>query len=86
MVPHPVPCRDRLCASHPQLTFLGPLLDWLAEQNSTAGGFAEGRLDLDRVAVAGHSRGGKLATLHFASAGLGFAQNPTLPSTRLGWR
>ena len=51
-----------------QLTFLAPLLEWLEEQNATTGGFAGGMLDLDRLAVAGHSRGGKLATLHFASA------------------
>ena len=32
------------------------------------GGFAEGRLDLGRVGVAGHSRGAKLAALHFVGA------------------
>ena len=60
--------RNLCMSSLLQLTFLSPLLDWLEEQNSTAGGFAEGLLDLTRLATAGHSRGGKLATLHFASA------------------
>lgn len=52
----------------PQLKFLDPLLAWLAEQNAATGGFAEGKLDLSRVGVAGHSRGGKLAALHCVGA------------------
>ena len=62
--------------AYAQLTFLGPLIEWLGEQSSSAGGFAEGLLDLDRLAVAGHSRGGKLATLHFAGMCLNPLQNP----------
>ena len=54
-----------------QLAYLAPLLRWLEAQNSTAGGFAEGRLDLALLGAAGHSRGGKLAALHLAGAALG---------------
>ena len=49
-----------------QLTFLEPLLSWLEARDTEPGGFAEGLLDLEVLGVVGHSRGGKLATLHFA--------------------
>jgi predicted dienelactone hydrolase len=50
-----------------QLKYLGALLDWLARQNEASeGGRLSGLLDLGRVGVAGHSRGAKLAALHFA--------------------
>ena len=50
-----------------QAQFLGPLLDWLAAQNNDSSSPAHGMLDLKSVAVAGHSRGGKIAALHYAS-------------------
>ena len=75
--PHTALLSDQTCnlvskadAAHAtvQLEFLDPLMAWLAEQNVAPGGFAEGKLDLNRVGVAGHSRGGKLAALHFVGA------------------
>jgi len=44
--------------------YLGPLLDWLEDQHSTMGSFVHGLIDMDRLAVSGHSRGAKLAALH----------------------
>ena len=52
----------------PQLQFFPVLLDWLERHNGAAAGFLAGQMDLSRLGVAGHSRGGKLAALHFASA------------------
>ena len=49
-----------------QLKYLGALVDWLARQDDTEGGRLSGLLDLGHIGVAGHSRGAKLAALHFA--------------------
>ena len=51
-----------------QMQCLEPLLAWLAEQNASAESPLHGRVALDRLGVAGHSRGAKLAALHFAGA------------------
>ena len=66
-------CRPRLTHPHarvhrPQMQCLEPLLAWLAEQSAAAGSPLHGRVALDRLGVAGHSRGAKLAALHFAGA------------------
>ena len=50
-----------------QVQFLPRILEWLKEVNELPGTPAHGKLDASRVAVAGHSRGGKIAALHFAS-------------------
>ncbi|GMH36356.1 hypothetical protein BSKO_04224 [Bryopsis sp. KO-2023] len=42
------------------------LLEWVKGLNEESGGFLSGLVDFDRVGVAGHSRGGKLAALHTA--------------------
>lgn len=49
-----------------QLQFLPAILNWTAQLSDATGNPASGRLDTTRVAVAGHSRGGKLAALHYA--------------------
>ena len=51
-----------------QVRLLPRLYSWLQQQNITGRDKAElkGRLDLSRLATVGHSRGGKLAALHFA--------------------
>ena len=54
----------------PQMQCLEPLLAWLAEQNELTGSELHGCVALDRLGVAGHSRGAKLAALHFAGARL----------------
>ncbi len=52
----------------PQLQFFPVLHAWMKKQTAAPAGFTAGQLDLGRLAAAGHSRGGKLAALHFASA------------------
>ncbi|CAD7699280.1 unnamed protein product [Ostreobium quekettii] len=56
--------------------YLGPLLDWLEDQHSTMGSFVNGLIDMDRLAVSGHSRGAKLAALHLT-------QNPEIKTAYL---
>ena len=50
-----------------QLTFLAQIYDWLEKQQQQPGSDLTGALDLSNVALAGHSRGGKLAALQFAN-------------------
>lgn len=47
-----------------------PPLQWIEEQNSTASSRLYGQADVGRLATAGHSRGGKLASLAFTGAWL----------------
>ncbi len=49
-----------------QLTYLQPLLDWLRTQGSAPASPLYGKPDVARLATMGHSRGGKLAALHYA--------------------
>ena len=49
-----------------QLGFLGAVLDWLAEEQASHKSALSGMLDLSCIGTAGHSRGAKLAALHFA--------------------
>lgn len=51
-----------------EAAFFPHLLDWLAQQHEETNGFLSGLVDMDRVGVAGHSRGGKLAALHTATS------------------
>jgi predicted dienelactone hydrolase len=56
-----------LLSSYVQLSALPQLLQWLSAQNDDSSNeLLHSRLDMARVAVAGHSRGGKLAALQFA--------------------
>ncbi len=55
-----------------ELECLHCILVWLAAENERPGSCVYGKIDLASVGIAGHSRGGKLAALHFAGAG-GFA-------------
>jgi dienelactone hydrolase len=50
-----------------EIKFVDPLLSWAQNSTSTAGHFAHGCFDLESLCVTGHSRGGKLAALHFSS-------------------
>jgi len=45
-----------------QLPFFQQLIDWLSTQSEL-----KEAIDLEYIGVAGHSRGAKLAALHFAS-------------------
>eukprot|EP00878_Enallax_costatus_P011258 GHUV01011755.1.p1 GENE.GHUV01011755.1~~GHUV01011755.1.p1 ORF type:complete len:216 (+),score=32.20 GHUV01011755.1:47-694(+) len=51
-----------------ELPFLGPVVQWLkdavAQDTQPA---LQGRADLDQLIIAGHSRGGKLAALHYST-------------------
>lgn len=49
-----------------ELTYLQPLLDWLRTQGSAPASPLYGKADVARLATMGHSRGGKLAALHYA--------------------
>jgi predicted dienelactone hydrolase len=54
-------------AAFMQIAALPQLLQWLSAQNSDSSNqLLHNRLDMSRVAVAGHSRGGKLAALQYA--------------------
>ena len=62
-----------------ELELVPALVQWLAQQVCGSAGDGSGsrsvlagRIDLDRLAVAGHSRGGKLASLLY-TGGLGAA-------------
>lgn len=46
-----------------QMKYFEPLLDWLKRQDPELTNL----INFDRMAVMGHSRGGKLAALHYAS-------------------
>lgn len=50
-----------------QLTFLGQIYEWLDKGRQQPDSVLAGALDLSNVALAGHSRGGKLAALQFAN-------------------
>ncbi|KAK9865848.1 hypothetical protein WJX84_006247 [Apatococcus fuscideae] len=50
----------------PELEYLDQILDWAQQQSLAGGSDLHGLLDLSRVGCVGHSRGGKLAALHFA--------------------
>ena len=52
-----------------QMPAFEPLLDWLVGQSDNASSPLYGLVDMEQLAVAGHSRGGKLAALLFAGAG-----------------
>jgi len=47
--------------------YLAPIKAALVAANAAAGGSLYGALDFEKQAVAGHSRGGKLAALHLAA-------------------
>ncbi|KAK9817015.1 hypothetical protein WJX72_008340 [[Myrmecia] bisecta] len=49
-----------------EVQFLDQLIDWVAQQNDTPNTPLSGLVDISKIAVAGHSRGGKLAALHLA--------------------
>ncbi|GIL77216.1 hypothetical protein Vretimale_3104 [Volvox reticuliferus] len=49
-----------------ELGYLTPLLDWLRTQANTKTSRLYGLPDFTRLATMGHSRGGKLAALHYA--------------------
>ena len=53
-----------------QLQYFDPLMAWLRKEDAASSGFLHGALDLDNLAVAGHSRGGKLAALLYAGEAL----------------
>jgi len=57
---------DAVGACRLQLQYFDTVIAWLREQNAAPGGFLNGSLDISKLAVAGHSRGGKLAGLLFA--------------------
>lgn len=59
-----------------ELRYLNPILDWLEDQGNGAASFVYQLVDMGRVAMAGHSRGGKLAALHIV-------QNPRIKSAYL---
>lgn len=52
-----------------ELPFLGVAVEWLkkAVHSESAQPALQGRADLDKLVLAGHSRGGKLAALHYSS-------------------
>lgn len=52
-----------------EMPFVGEALKWLkaASSGDAAQPALQGRADLNRLVVAGHSRGGKLAALHYSS-------------------
>ena len=64
-----------------QLQYFDPLVAWLRKEDGASSGFLQGALDLEKLAVAGHSRGGKLAALLYAGEG-----TQELTSTRFACR
>jgi pimeloyl-ACP methyl ester carboxylesterase len=56
----------RIISDADELSFLPALLAWARSSSATPGHFCHGCLDVGALCVAGHSRGGKLAALHFA--------------------
>jgi hypothetical protein len=63
----------RIIPDRDELPFLGQLLGWVAAAQRDEGAVSEGArflgrgVDLTRVCVTGHSRGAKLAALHYAA-------------------
>ena len=53
-----------------QLQFVPQLLHWVALLNNNSETPAYKQLDLGSIAIAGHSRGGKMAALAFATGAL----------------
>ena len=51
-----------------QARYLHGLIEWLENENQKSSSTLYGAVDTDRIASAGHSRGAKLACLHFAGA------------------
>ena len=51
-----------------QVRYLDGLIEWLENENQKSSSTLHGAVDTDRIASAGHSRGAKLACLHFAGA------------------
>ena len=51
-----------------QVRYLDGLIKWLERENQTSSSTLHGTVDTARIASAGHSRGAKLACLHFAGA------------------
>ena len=51
-----------------QVQYLDGLIEWLERENQTSSSTLHGAVDTARIAGAGHSRGAKLACLHFAGA------------------
>ena len=51
-----------------QVRYLDGLIEWLGKENQTSSSTLHGAVDTSRIAGAGHSRGAKLACLHFAGA------------------
>ncbi|KAG2491471.1 hypothetical protein HYH03_010256 [Edaphochlamys debaryana] len=50
-----------------ELGYLQPLTSWVVAQAAAAGSPLGGKMDLTKKAVMGHSRGGRLASLHLAA-------------------
>ena len=51
-----------------QVRYLDGLIKWLEKENQKSGSPLHAAVDTGRIASAGHSRGAKLACLHFAGA------------------
>ena len=50
-----------------EMRLFGPLADWVVDQAADPASPLYGRVDAQRLLVAGHSRGGKLASLMLTS-------------------
>ena len=53
---------------HMQVRYLDGILEWLDQQNRDDASALHSIVDLTRIGTAGHSRGAKLACLHFAGS------------------